>query len=908
MIQEFKVMTSNFSAENSKGPVVLNSIAKSGGRDYHGEAYLYARHYSMNSQDFENNKLGLPKPENKYYFPGAQIGGPVLIPGTNFNKNRDKLFFFTAFEYYKQTLDTGLVTSNVPSAAERIGDFSGDLASLQSAATGGNTAAQAFVKNYPTGVIPAGSVDPSGKGLAALYPLPNANPAVTQGFNFAKQYNVNQNSYQSLSRIDYSISDNTKLFVRYNLQNELQQFPIGLWWRNTGQVPYPTPIDAHNTSQSVSASLTHVFNPTLTNEAVVGYTYINFPNSFEDAKKVDRTALGIPFTGIYHNGVAQIPSVTSWGAGIGAIFNPGGFEKGNGTLFATKYLPSFSDTLTKVAGTHTLKFGYYWEHVINNQPANNYTNGLIIEAPWAGGSTGNTYADLLLGNAAQYQESNKNPLHNEGYTIHEAFVQDSWKATRRLTLELGLRASHLGNWYDRGGVGFAVYAPSTYTNTPTAPTNYDGILWHAKDSSIPLSGYNQKSLFWAPRFGLAYDVFGTGKTVVRGGWGAFRYHTPQFTNGLDVGYGVLNYNQGSLLSFSQLQQLSGASATTGRQSLSALDRNSSEQPLTYSWSFTISQRTFGHSLFEASYVGNSSQYLPDSGGTFNNVNAVPYGTFLGNGNVSSDAYDAARPLINYQDLNVARNNLYANYHSLQLSWVRQSGRWNYQVNYTFGKALGITGNANQLNINDNYGPTANDRRHTFNAAYSYEVPNLVRGDSKALRVLGNGWQISGITQFSTGQNLEQNGNQSFNLQSGDYLPNFSSTYINGTNSVALHPLLTCDPSKNLKANQYINGDCFAAPSPGHNGPTVLPEVFGPSFIDSDLSLFKNVQFSESRRLQLRVSAYNFLNHPLNSFIDQGANNLTLQLGANGKNENKNFGYTSDKYGHRTIQLAVKFYF
>jgi hypothetical protein len=247
-----------------------------------------------------------------------------------------------------------------------------------------------------------------------------------------------------MSRVDYSISDNTKLFVRYNLQNELQSFPIGLWWRNSGQVPYPTPIDAHNTSQSISGSLTHVFSPTMTNEAVVGYTYINFPNSFQDPKKVDRKALGIPFTGIYNNGVSQIPAITSWGSGVGAIFNPGGFEKGNGTLFATKYLPSFSDNLTKVAGTHSMKFGYYWEHVINNQPANNYTNGLIIEAPWAGGSTSNTYLDLMMGNAAQYQESNLNPLHNEAYTINEFYAQDSWKATRRLTIELGLRASHLG--------------------------------------------------------------------------------------------------------------------------------------------------------------------------------------------------------------------------------------------------------------------------------------------------------------------------------------------------------------------------------------------------------------------------------------------------------------------------------
>ncbi len=97
MIQEFKVLTSNFSAENSKGPSVINTIAKAGTRDFHGEGYLYARHYSMNANDWRNNELSLAKPDNKYFFPGGNIGGPVLIPGTNFNKNRDKLFFFSGF-------------------------------------------------------------------------------------------------------------------------------------------------------------------------------------------------------------------------------------------------------------------------------------------------------------------------------------------------------------------------------------------------------------------------------------------------------------------------------------------------------------------------------------------------------------------------------------------------------------------------------------------------------------------------------------------------------------------------------------------------------------------------------------------------------------------------------------------
>ena len=119
MIQEFKVLTSNFSAENQKGPAVIQSIAKSGTRDFHGTGYLYARHHSLNSNDWLNNRSGAPKPENKYFFPGGNIGGPVLIPGTNFNKNRDKLFFFTGYEHYFQTLDTGLLRATVPTEAMR---------------------------------------------------------------------------------------------------------------------------------------------------------------------------------------------------------------------------------------------------------------------------------------------------------------------------------------------------------------------------------------------------------------------------------------------------------------------------------------------------------------------------------------------------------------------------------------------------------------------------------------------------------------------------------------------------------------------------------------------------------------------------------------------------------------------
>ena len=315
MIQEFKVLTSNFSAENQKGPAVIQSIAKSGTRDFHGTGYLYARHHALNSNDWLNNRSGAPKPENKYYFPGGNIGGPVLIPGTGFNKNRDKLFFFTGYEHYFQTLDTGLLRATVPTEAMRAGNFSdAELRKIEGLVNGrfvtqsGNPASRLKPDQFPTGIIPSSQIDPTGRALINLYPTPNTDPNTSGGFNYLRQIVFNQGSLQWMSRVDYSISDNTKLFVRYNMQRETQKFPVGLWWRNANQVPYPTPILGKNKSDSVTTSLTHVFNPTMTNELIFGYTYIAFPNVFEDPSAVDRNALGATFPGVFDNNVAQIPS------------------------------------------------------------------------------------------------------------------------------------------------------------------------------------------------------------------------------------------------------------------------------------------------------------------------------------------------------------------------------------------------------------------------------------------------------------------------------------------------------------------------------------------------------------------------------------------------------------------------
>jgi hypothetical protein len=936
MIAEFKILASNFSAENQKGPIVISSVAKSGGSEFHGSGFFYARNYNLNANDWVNNKDGVPQPQNKYYYPGGTIGGPVLIPGTRFNKNRNKLFFFTGFEYFYQVLDTGLLRATVPTASMLTGNFSPSEIAKEGniTASGGTPGAlnAAALAQFPGGQIPSSMIDPNMVALMKLYPAANKDANATGGFNYVQAETFNQNNTQWMTRLDYSISDNTKLFVRYNYQRETQQFPVGLWWRQTDQVPYPTPVLGKNKSDSVTASLTHVFSPSMTNEFVFGYTYVGFPNVFADPSKVDRTKVGYNYKGLYKNGVTQIPSFGGLGwvnQEAAVVFNPAGFELGGPTagLYADKWMPSMSDTVTKVVGTHTVKAGFFWEWIRNSQPANPNTNGQLNV--WAGGNSntyGNEYADLVTGNLEGYNETSFTNLHDIAYNTYEGFAQDDWKVSKRLTINLGLRLTHFQPWVDRTGNGYSIFDYSQY-NSSCTPSQYCGFEWHKRNPNVPLGGFPTRTAFYQPRFGAAYDLTGSGKTVLRGGWGRYYYHSGQFTNGLDVSAGVVSTSLGTNflgagkpLFAKQIDTLNFSSAPS---SPAAVDSKDDKQPYTDSYSFTVSQRTPWSSLLEVAYVGNRSRDLANGAGAGSNINLVPVGAMLSskNGGVDPNSLtaNAFRPLAGFADVNLAVNNLYANYNSMQVTWVRSKGRYNLNFNYTFGKAMGIVNSqSDSFNLANDYGVQPTNRTHIFNAAYSIELGNPAR--DKILGGFVNGWQLSGITQVESGANLTGfSSNSNFNLSlNSTKIPgttfNVSNVSLLGTNAIQLNPIETCNPTANLAPHQYINMNCFSYPTQiGQNGPTELPPVYGPWFFNSDLGLFKNFQISESKKLQFRIDGYNFLNHPLWSFY----NGENLQVGFKptdaaglgpGILNTPLFGLTTDKQGRRLVQLAIKFYF
>lgn len=925
-IEEFKVQASNFSAENQKGPIVASSVSKSGGSQFHGSGFFYARDYALNANDAFFNANGQTQPQNKYFYPGFTLGGPVLLPFTKFNRKRDKLFFFTGFEYFYQTLDTGLLRATVPTAGEIMGNFSpAEVAKEGKITASGGPPGMVDQNKFPGGIIPQSLIDPNMVALMKLYPQPNANPDVTGGFNYVQAETFNQNNTQWLTRVDYNISDNTKLFVRYNLQRETQQFPVGLWWRQTDQVPYPTPVQGKNSSDSVTASLTHVFSPTMTNEFVFGFTYIGFPNVFANPTKVDRKSVGYNYPGLFKNGVSQIPSFGGNGwqpAEAALVFNPGGFEAGGPSagLYADKWLPSFSDTLTKVWGTHTVKAGYFWEWIRNAQPANNNTNGYLQFSTSNSNSYGNAYADMITGNLNSYSETSFNRLNDIAYSTNEGFVQDSWKVTKRLTLELGLRLTHFTPWVDRLGFGYATFDPSLFK--PSCAASYCGFQWHKENSSIPLGGFPTRAIFWQPRFGMAYDIFGDGKTVMRGGWGRYYYHSGQFTSGLDASAGVVSIGLGNNINGVPLlaSQLSSVNVSAQASSPAAVDRKDDRQPYTDSYSFTISRRLPWSSLLEVAYVGNQSRDLPNSNSAGSNINLVPVGALLAsrNGGVDPNSLTANnfRPLLGYGDLYQATNNAYANYNALQVTWVRTKGRYTINANYAFGKAMGVIQSSgssfalDQYNLNNNYGVQPSNRTHIFNLAYSVELGNPTR--NKLAGAVVNGWQVSGIVQLESGPNLAGLSGQNFGLNLNGYkIPgttyNVSNVSLLGTPDIQLNPVLTCNPTSNLGHNQFINPSCYAIPTAiGQNGPSVAPPIYGPAFFNWDMGLFKNFQITERMKVQLRFNGYNWLNHPLWSF---NGSNLSLGFdGTTGKVDTPLFGTVTQKQGHRVIQIAAKFYF
>ena len=1020
-VQEVKISTSNFGADQSKGPIVIDAVGKSGSADFHGSLYSYFRNSALNSNDWLNKYYDNPRPNFRFLYPGGNLGGPVLIPHTHFNANKS-LVFWAGVEVYRQLQPESLLTSFVPTPAMIGGDLSsatianalnvplngasGLLANCpfdySVAATYNNVGGDCWspsgsvdaMGNTVNGQIPAADIDPGISTITNLWPNNNRTPQPvitggvmqyqSDGVNYVATPSSTHNGFQFHNTEDYSITNTLKLHGAYNwerVNDESQENNI--YYNPGGTIPYPTPMFSYGHNHTLSLDLTKTIGSSVTNELAVSGIYYFQPAQFADPAKAQTTGTAWESAGYDggHLGLneTQLPRITDYDAGVPS-FSFGYVPRPPGSQFLKKFSWNVADNVTRVYKTHTFKAGYYMDQTGNNNiNLGSQENGTATFMRWdtcyvnqtsatpAGQTTpefnlGNTIGNFLSGCPLSYSQDNGDPIENLRFRSFEGYVTDEWKVNARLTLTLGIRLSHLEPWTDPHGIGIAVWNPTGVTQHVVDPdtasnTTWPGITWHKRNSSIPLAGVPTRALFYSPRLGLAYDLFGDGKTVIRGGWGVYHSHDPAgYAAGLATAIGLQTYSNPSSITctFGQLFNSKSNYVPCGYYStnpasltpftVSAQDPRDDRMPVTYNYNFTIDERGPWGSIFEVAYVGNQSTSLATLG-NLQNQNVIPLGAEFGpdplTGQVNSPNNipntSDYRPYPNYESINVPTHISWANYNSLQAQWNKQRGALIYGANYTWSKAMGVRGNydtgsiADPIDPHHDYGIVSFDRPQAFNVTYSYQEGSKFKGNRIVGQILNN-WELSGVTSLQSGPDLSVlNGSTNYGLGGGVNYTSGTTTIGEsiggaewlGSGDYTLQPVPICNLRSKLKKDQFVNGSCFALPALGTQGWWNLPDVHGPVYFKSDLTVVKHFKISERQNMEFRGAGFNFLNHPLTSFNNNNLGSMSLAAGdcttctyttlsqalQNATITNAStFGSTAFRNGVRIVELAIKYNF
>jgi hypothetical protein len=960
MVSEVKVQSSNYAAEFGSAGVQVNAITKGGSSEFHGTVYDYIRDYHFQANDRSNSITQTPRPKSKFQYPGGNLSGPILIPGTDFNKNRDKAFFFFGIEWQRQQVDFGTNLAVVPTAAMRNGDFSELLAG-----TGDNLALPTGV-NIPGGYPGSGSpapgnnltpyADPFGQMLLSLYPAPTGSYNNNR-YNYIFSKLEPQNRLQMALRLDYNFTENTKMYVRLARDSELMEKARGVWW-NSSSYDLPSSIDHQNLGRSISANLTSVLSPTTTNEFLFTFSKLKLDITHTDPDKVSLTTLGFPdFKGPWgkQTDTAPVQLINTWSQPVGDLWDPLGQD-----LFAYNSSLQFADTFTKVLNTHAIKAGLSVERVHKDQNFQNWESVGMIYSNWGNGTTGNVFGDTITARPTQVPAGTASPIGNFELWNIDFFVQDSWKVKKNFTLEYGLRLSKMTNNIEKNGRG-ARFDVKRWDPTKGAyrddSKSYMNAVSYAELGEVPDDLIDSRPIYVMPRVNFAYDIKGDGDLIVRGGAGLF-YNRPMGNAEYDVihyspyayqitldGYSTQNF-PGGIMDYDTIGQVDPFAFVGGIGIPQSVSEESVEYPRYFTASLSVGKRLPWQQFFEVGYVGTFGRHLLNS----RNDNIVPEGALfkdfpdpLQRAALDSSVVNRYQKYPGLGGVGFWEYNATSNYHALQATLSRQaSGRFQYFATYTFSKVLGMI-NSEYTEIDPyfprqrSYGVQSYDRTHVANLSWNWMVPDLTKSDNGFLKGLLNGWQLSGISNFSSGIPIRIG-------LSGD-LPNdnmqrawFGTADVMGeTPGSAPTVVYNCNPqlSNTNVGEKLLDIGCLSLPSYPNTGNWV-PQYYmrTPARNTHDLSIFKNFGMGGNRKLQLRAGAFNIFNQAFPTY-NIGFNDLDLTLqtecnvrvsgvpnGAGGtvdvcdpqggfrftETTLNNFGKIISKRGRRIIEFAVKFYF
>jgi hypothetical protein len=977
-VAEVKVQTGSFTADAAHGPIVINAVGRAGGAQFHGSVYTYGRTHQLNSGDWYAKYTGSLPPQDHQVYPGFTISGPVLIPKTNFNHAKKLTFFLGAEEYAQRDVyaygsaSQSIVTALVPTKNMRKGDFSLTeiqkyLGSTYDAAACSSTTSSSYqykqICKVPTGPdgtteLSAGemnayaaSSDPSGLGQFILnaYPLPNMDNNGT--YNYTTTDFVNSNLLQVHGRLDYSLSDKTKFFITYGIETGKQYQPANPYGRyasngmgNQQDLPGGGFADTVK-SHVLSLNVTKIITPTLTNEFYAGGAYFKQPFTIKNSSA---TQYSSPYSFVYNNKTRSMPSPNTWGSynGLPQIV----IEDGSlGDPFTAKQLRMAGDNATWVYKRHTLRTGAFYQWVVNPQMQQGQnTNGTFQDYyhGWqtkftddSGASrfiTGNYLADNYLGTIGSFSQTNKKVETTLYFESISGYVQDHWLVNNHLSIDGGIRFEHLGPWIDAHGLGVAVFDAASYAKgTPSA---MPGVLYHAIDHSVPLSGNTPKSVFFEPRAGFALDIKGDAKNIVRGGFGMYRQHESynDALNAAETGLGTASYSTTSSPKvFSALSYLQTAatnsSGFTSDSSIYVRMRDDDQMPYVMTYNLMLDRRLPKNMGVEIAYVGNNANHLTES--SANNINALSQGALFAaqpNSRTDTSAYagtiypffappsdsttyntslgnldtahiDSYRKYPLYNSITTIRRSGYSNYNGLQLMYFWITKRGSINANYSWSKALGAISGPDPVDIRNDYMPLNVDRRHIMNINYFYSIGKVT--DQRVLGLLGNNWEISGILGLQSGTNLNSTLSTNFGVNADLSVPlgttastgtstssckvtaastsTTCSAYI-GSQEVVGSPDYTLQPTavgsaRGKSSHQYVNGTVFRLPTIGNNGPRSYGSLVGPMFFNSDLTMSKAFNMHNGRNFQIRGAAFNFLNFANYTFSSSYTGMYTLNF-------------------------------
>ena len=955
-IAEFKVSTNSQSAEFGRNSgAQIQVVTRSGTKDFHGTGYLFKRGEFMNANTFINNFNNIQRQAYRFTTAGFTAGGPIYIPG-KFNTSKDKLFGFMSQEWGRSFTPGALRQITLPTALERAGNFTNTRDAsgvVQSINDPLNNKAQ-----FPGNIIPTSRFNEFGPSVLNWLPLPNVTGQ--PNYNYQSQVASSLPSYDQIYRADWNINDKWRAYVRHLNSKQTQNNPYGR--ADSGNNLGISPLYAPTYGWSLAANVTTIISPTLTNDFQFGYTVNGIPgNPPVSDSPYYRANSNIKIPLLYPNAdpIGLIPN-----------FNFGGTPTVSGTAMTSfAGLPysnrnpvwNYTDNVTKILDNHTLKFGIFLETAVKTENPFRAVNGTINFGRDANNPNDSNWAfsNALLGTYQTFNQFNKLIVASYPYRNTEFYGQDTWKATRKLTINYGLRIAFVKPFHDTLGAmanfDYTAFNPSQAvkfyqpTGTGTARRALDpatGTIQPAAligaiipgsgniNNGMVLSGQGNtpeglienRGAHWAPRLGIAYAM--DNKTVFRMGGGAFYERIATFGIGVTSNY-VTNPPSLRLaeLYYGNLSTIGSSGATNFPTAITRMSPDG-HVPTVYNYNAGIQRELPGNLLLDVSFVGSQSRHLYLSQ-PFNNL---PFGSawqgysqdttvaggakFDGTTNLLPNMY---RPYAGYSNGVDWTWGGSANYNSLQISLNRRAGRLQYGMAYTWSKALGVIQGHLTNARGANYGPLGLDRTQSLAINYLYDIPGLSKHvgflDNYAGKAVVDGWQFTGITSISSGAPINV----------GYTVTGIGGTQLNrmitGSEDIAPRIVMTCNPNlpkSERTVDRFINTSCFAmAPKGSTQMDSGLNRLRGPGLNQWDMSIFKNISLGEGdRRLQLRLETYNVFNHTQWGSVNTTANfnaagvitNTPTQLGGTGGR--LGFGALSAVRANtqRILQIAVKLYF